>query len=282
MKRKLVVTATAVALLALPAGASARTYKAYAGDPAQPPAGSPAGTTLNAFFPKKLTVRRGDSVNYFNNAFHTVSVLGRGVARPPLAVPGGAAYTGLNGANGSPFYFNGLPNFVYNAAVFGPVGSLNVKDRKTHSTGGYAPSPSGPGVKKLKFSRAGTYRVLCLIHPGMQQTVKVVRKRKRADKPGTVASRVAKQSTALYAQAARAAQDLPGPNEVYAGQESKQATLLAFAPQNLTVAAGTTVTFTLDAPSEVHNMLFVGAVQPDGTGTAEAFAEQHARQSEPN
>jgi plastocyanin len=276
--RKTAVAAVAVAgLLVVPGIASARTYKAFAGDPGPAPNGVPAGTTLNKFLPGSLKVRKGDSVRYTNFAAHTVSVLGRNVEVPPLILPDGTnTYAGILKADGSPFFFNGQQKFKYNEAVFGPVGDLNVNDTETHSTGFYTPGPGGPGVKTLKFGRVGRYQVLCLIHPGMKQTVRVLRKRaKGADKPAKVASRVTKQAAAGYRDARRAASKQAGANEVLAGVERKQATLLAFLPDTVTVPTGTTVTFTLDASSEVHNMVFTGLRGADGKGAAEDFAAAH-------
>jgi len=200
-------------------------------------------------------------------------VLGKGVDPPPLAVPDpGQTYSGILDPQGNPFFFNGQQKFKYNEAVFGPVGDKVVDDTGTHSSGAFAPSEQGPGSYKLTFKRKGTYQVLCLLHPGMKQTVTVLKKKaKGADKPAKVRSKVAKQAAKLYKAAQTAADQAVPANTVYAGVESKQATLLAFAPKTLTVPAGTTVTFALKAPSEVHNMVW----GPTGeTGFTTTFAAQ--------
>src|SRR3954447_103039 len=119
MKHGAVAIATLVGVMALPAAASAHRYTAYVGSPGKAPATAPPGTELNQFFPAKIKVRKGDSVRYLNNAFHTVSILGRGLSRPPLALPDPTAtYSGINDPQGNPFFFNGLGKFSYNPAVF--------------------------------------------------------------------------------------------------------------------------------------------------------------------
>jgi len=276
--RKTAVTAVAFAgLLLVPGVASARTYQTRVGDPITAPTSAPAGTTLNKFFPSSLKVRRGDKVRYSNAGFHTVSIMGRGETPPPLAIPdpAGGTYTGINKPDGTPFGFNGRTKLIYNPAVFLPVGDLNVDDRQTHSTGvflGNPGPPPAPGLKTLRFRRVGTYKVLCLIHPGMQQTVRVQRKRKGTDRPAAVRSRTTRQTAA--------AQELPGANEVYAGQERRNSSLLVFAPNSITVAAGTTVTFTMHSPSEVHDMVFTGQVDAAGKGAAQDFADAFITQTD--
>ena len=257
------VAAVLIAAAALPATASARSYTAYAGDPsAKAPKGTPGGTTLNAFLPTKLKVRAGDKVKYTNFTFHTVSVLAKGAAPPPLAVPSTTeTYTGILDPQGNPFFFNGRPKFQYNPAVFGPVNSgargATVGDGKTHNSGAFGASPKGPGKYALKFSKPGTYTVLCLLHPGMKQTVTVLKRRARgADTAFKVRSAVTRQAAALYRGAKKAAKAKVPADTVYAGKDAKHATLLAFLPNSLKVARGTTVTFANMAPSEVHNMVW--------------------------
>jgi plastocyanin len=254
--------ATAAVVLAVPGVASAAKYKAYAGEAVRPPKSAPKGTALNAFQPARMKVRAGDTVQYLNNAFHTVSVIGSDVKPVGLAGPDGTEkYSGINDPQGNPFFFNGLQKFKYNEQVFGPVGSTpkgaTIGDGKTHSSGAFFGSQSGPGKYNLKFAKPGKYTVVCLIHPGMKQTVTVLKKKaKGADSKAKVQKAVARQTRALYKAATKASKTQPGANTVYAGIDGKQATLLAYLPNSLTVAKGTTVTFMNMSPSEVHNMTF--------------------------
>ena len=288
MRGKTVVAAALTGLLVLPAASAARTYQSSVGDPALPPATAPAGTALNTFFPHTIKVRKGDKIRYTSQAFlpHTATVLERGAGPQPVAIPdpSGATVEGVNDPNGQPFFFNGLGRFIYNPSVWAPIGDRNVNDRRTHSSGAMFPAPgqTGPPRYKLKFSRVGKYTVLCLIHPGMQQTVKVLkRKAKRANRPAQVRNRIVTQAAKLYDAAKQAAGATVGANEVAVGLERRHATLLAFKPASLTVPVNTTVKFVNESPTEVHQMVFVGS--PVGTDKwtatdyADAFAQQQDR-----
>jgi plastocyanin len=285
MRGKTVVAAALAGVLMLPAGAAARTYQSSVGDPKSPPETAPAGTALNTFFPKSIRIRKGDKIRYTSQAFlpHTASVLAPGAGPQPVAIPdpSGATLQGINDPTGQPFFFNGLAKWIYNPSVWAPIGDRNVNDRQTHSSGAMFPAPgqSGPPRYKLKFSRLGNYTVLCLIHPGMQQKVRVLRKKaKRADRPAKVRRRIVTQPAKLYDAAARAAAESVAANTVAVGLERRRATLLAFKPTSLTVPVGTTVRFENRSPTEVHQMVFVGSlVGPDkwtATDFADAFTQQ--------
>jgi plastocyanin len=288
MRGKTVVAAALAGVLMLPAGAAARTYQSSVGDPELPPDTAPAGTLLNTFFPKSIKIRKGDKIRYTSQAFlpHTASVLKPDAGPQPVAIPdpSGAILEGVTDPTGQPFFFNGLPKWIYNPSVWAPIGDRNVNDRQTHSSGAMFPAPgqTGPPRYKLKFSRLGNYRVLCLIHPGMQQKVRVLRKKaKGADRPAQVRRRIATQPRKLYEAARRAAGESVAANTVAVGLERRRATLLVFKPAALTVPVGTTVRFENRSPTEVHQMVFVGSsVGTDkwtATDYADAFTQQQDR-----
>jgi plastocyanin len=127
-----------------------------------------------------------------------------------------------------------------------------------HSTGVIAASETGPGSATLSFPKAGTYKLFCLIHPGMEQTVTVKAKPKKKkklqiDTKTTVRTRIARESTAAWARAHAAANTPVPANTVFAGVGRGQTTLLAFLPATLTVPVGTTVNFTNMSLTELHN-----------------------------
>ena len=287
MRGKTVVVAALGAVLVLPAGSAARTYQSSVGDPAPPPDTAPAGTALNAFFPKTIKVRKGDRIRYTSQAFlpHTASVLGKGAGPQPVAIPdpAGATIQGVNDPTGKPFFFNGQSKWIYNPSVWAPVGDRNVNDRRTHSSGAMFPAPgqTGPPRYQMKFSRVGKYRVFCLIHPGMQQKVRVLKKQaKGADRPAQVRNRIVRQAAKLYGAANEAAGDTVAANQVYVGVERRQATLLAFKPASLTVPVGTTVKFANASPSEVHQMVFVGSPVGTNKWTATDYTDVFAQQQD--
>jgi len=254
--KKFVLAAIAGLALATAAPAGAATWQAWLGEPSAPPAGTPKGATLNEFFPRAIKIHVGDKIRYSTQNFHTASYLGSGAAGPPfMPDSAGGTYSGLNDSAGTPFWFNGLPKFIYNVQVFLPVGSDAVTPGSIHSTGAIAASDTGPGSATLSFPKAGTYKMFCLIHPGMEQTVTVKPKKKKVkvDTKVTVRTRIAKETTAGWARASAAANTPVPANTVFAGVDNGQTTLLAFLPATLTVPAGTTVNFTTMAPTEVHN-----------------------------
>lgn len=261
MKRGAAAVAAIAVLGVVPATASAHKYSAYAGNPGKTPGNVSPATQLNRFFPATLKIRAGDKVTYANQFLHTVSVLAKGQKRPSLVAPDGTnKYDTILDANNQPFFFSGLQKFIYEPTVFTPQNSTakgsTVGDGKMHSSGFFA-GGAKPGLYTLKFAKPGTYTVHCLLHPGMQEKVKVLKRKARgADTNGKVAREVAKQAKQGFADAAKAQKTVPPPNTVLAGVEKNNATAIAFFPNSLTVAAGTTVDFKLDAPSEVHNMVF--------------------------
>src|SRR5215468_5065627 len=92
---------------------AANTYTVFLGEQAPPPAGTPKGSTLDAFFPGKVTIVSGDKVTFSSATFHTASY---GFPQPALlmADPAKAKYSGIVDSTKAPFYFNGLAKLIYN------------------------------------------------------------------------------------------------------------------------------------------------------------------------
>lgn len=259
--KRLVLAAAGLLALAAAAPAGAGTWQAWLGEPGPPPSGAAKGAELNYFFPRAITIRAGDKIRYSTLAFHTASYLDTTAAGPAVMPdPSGAKYSGIKDAAGLGFWFEGLTKFIYNTQTFGPVGSPVVTRGGVHSTGVVAASDAGPGSAVLSFPKVGTYKLVCLLHAGMEQTVTVKPKRAtkaaRVDTKVAVRTRIARESTAAWARSAAAAAAAVPANTVFAGVDSGQTTLLSFLPARLTVPAGTTVNFVNMAPSEIHNEAF--------------------------
>jgi len=250
------VVAAALVTLVVPASAMARTVDAWAGSPGKAPSGTPKSAELNLFFPATLRIHAGDSVRFRNNEFHTATFLGKGAKAAALFTPDptGATYSGINDAQGNPFYFDGKTKFIYNLAAFGPAGSTTIGDGKTHSSGAYG-KPLGRASVTFRFPKAGSYTVVCLVHPGMRGKVIASSKGKKVPNAADVKAAVARESGRGYASAKAASQRKPPANTVYAGIGDK-ATLLAFLPAKVTVKVGSSVDFIERSSSEVHNMVF--------------------------
>src|SRR4051794_32773597 len=106
---------------------------------------------VNAFLPKNLTVDVGDSINWTvkSGEFHTIT-FPSGTEPPPFIVP-----------------INGVPQI--NPAAAAPSGG------PTYDGSAFANSGLLFGGQQfsLRFTKAGTYSFLCLIHAGMAGTVHV-------------------------------------------------------------------------------------------------------------
>jgi plastocyanin len=253
----LLAAAAAVALLATPATAGAKTWTAWAGSPiTKAPAGTPKNGSLNSFFPSTLKIHQGDSVRVKNNEFHTASFLAKGQKFPAAFAPDptGATYSGLNDAAGNPFYFNGKPKLQYSPAVFGPVGSTTVGDGKEHSSGAYG-KPLGRAAVTYKFPKRGTYTLLCLIHPGMKAKITVAAKKAAVPSEAAVQAQIARETARGIANLKRVIKSKPATNVVYVGIGAN-ATILGYLPAKITVKAGTPVDFVNRSPSEPHNVTF--------------------------
>lgn len=258
MRKTLMIVCGLVALaVAGPAaahGTAAGGTTVLVGEQDRPPAGVPKSATLNLFFPGKVVVRAGSKVTFTSRGFHTVSfVKGK---TPPIFVPdpSGAVYEGIVDAAGEEFGFNSLTALVYNVGAFAPSGGTTIDGRKTVSSGVIVPGQNGKPVSvTYLFPKPGTYKLVCLIHPGMSTLVVV--KPKTATVPGNeqVAAAAKRQLDTAWNKALAASKTKVPKNTVYTGIGA-QATLLAFLPEKLKVKVGTTVRFASGTTSEPHNV----------------------------
>jgi plastocyanin len=260
--------ATAILLVASTSGqARAADYKVFLGEQAPCgfapipgcPAGVPKGTTLDQFFPGKVTIAAGDSITFSSAIFHTVTY---GIKRPALLLPDPAKgkYANMDDAAGNPFYFVGLAKFIYNAQAFGPFGPKTISGKTPTSSGALSPTGNGPNSKPATFTytfpKAGTYKLICTVHPGMQGTV-VVKPSGSATPltPTQVQAEALKDVNTSWDDAKTvAAAAKPPPATVFVGLGNK-ATILGYFPKTLRVKVGTTVTFVNKAPPEPHNIV---------------------------
>jgi plastocyanin len=141
--------------------------------------GGETGYSVNAFLPQDVTIHTGDTVNYkFPWLEPHMVVLDNGVdlnSAEPAVDP-------------SPFTFDGVRKYVYSGVQSGP---------------------DAPDFA-IKFAKAGTYKITCLIHPGMDGSVKVVDSGD-ADTAATASARGTAEYTADMAalQAVTASLDKP-------------------------------------------------------------------------
>src|SRR4051794_31759799 len=216
--------ATVAAALAAPA-ASAKTKVVITGGP--PPKASqaggvkfPAALDLNGFFRRVVTIHAGDSVQwqFSKRVVHTVTFLAPGQSRPTLETQDPAnPYNGFNDSTGAPMWFNGQPGITIPPDHAFPQGGPTMGARAYHNSGLSAPAFS---PYKLKFTKKGNYKYICLVHPGMSGQVKVLPK--SATIPSAKADRRARVKE--YKKAVKRARKLgrlkPTGNNVVAGNDS--------------------------------------------------------------
>jgi plastocyanin len=243
----------------LPAAAQAATKVVYVGTP--PKVGKAlekSGGEVYDFFPHGTTVRAGDSVRFVVTGFHTVDIPPKGQGAIPLIIPSGQAVSGYNDAAGKPFWFNGLPSPAFNPALFNfQFGKKLTANGKARIDSGL-PVMNNPKPVTVKFAKAGSYKLLCDVHPGMVGTVKVVGAPGKAAAPKADAKALANQisrDTKLVKQLAStkapANTVIMGPSGLFG------TTLYTFAPSTLSVPTGTVVTFRNSAQSsEAHTATF--------------------------
>jgi plastocyanin len=209
---------------------------------------------FNAFFPGTTKIRVGDSVSWSVNGFHTVSFLAAGQVPKPPFIPASSLISGQLDAASVPFWFNGQPKQVINPEIAFPSGG------KTYSGSGFlnsgTPNPGGPPAPfVVKFTKAGTFRFDCLIHPGMKGVVKVLPKGARVPTASGDRALAGAQEADAIAKGRRLGKVKPPAATVLAGNDgSGPVAWLRFFPQNLRIKAGTTVNFKLASQREIHTI----------------------------
>jgi plastocyanin len=239
--------------LALGQTAAASGVKVVAGPAAKPKAKQ---LDFDAFFSKSVTIHVGDTVSWIRDGFHTVTFLAPGQQPPPFVLPvSNQVVSGAVDAAGKPFFFNGQPLLFIGAQAAFPSGGPTY-DGTTFANSGLPLGPSASKPFKLKFTKAGTFRYYCLVHPGMSGVVKVVAKGRkippvRAQELGALLQQGAATRLAL-----RLAKVKPPANNVLAGNDKKGVAWQRFFPEKLTVKVGQTVKFTVSSLYEQHTVSF--------------------------
>jgi plastocyanin len=251
------------AQLAFGGGEQAASYDVAVGELAKAPAGTPKQTSLNQFFPGRLTIAAGDKVTFTNVGFHTVTYAG-GKPYPPFVGPQpGAVYEDITDSAGQPFFFGGEQKFAYNPAGLGPYGPKSFT-RGTAASSGVIPGQSFKKPTKVTYSfpKAGVYKLLCLVHPpDMAMTVVVKSSGATVPTPDDVNAQAKAETDAAWAKAKALVAMKPPRNTIYMGIYSAQAsggrtTVLDFVPNLTSVKVGTRVRFVVKAPTEAHNAGF--------------------------
>ena len=255
--RSTALAALAAALVPV-ASAQAATKTVYMGNP--PSAAktlSNLRADVNAYFPERITVRRGDKVRFVPSGLHTLDLV-RGKS-PVGLVTGGAPITGLRDPGGLPFWFNGQPDLELSAPL------LNVAFGKSVTYNGSGEVQSGlPLVTKpltVRFTKTGSFTYFCNIHAGMKGTVNVIGGKPPSAKAD--AKVVKTQIKGAVKDAQRLQQALVHGNQVLLGNSSRSGVeVLAMYPGQITVPVGSTVTFSISRWSRAAHTATTGPGDP--------------------
>jgi plastocyanin len=250
------VAAAGIAALLIPAAAAQAATKQVTIGPAKPHAGVPPVVIDADFYPRKVTIAKGDHIRFkWTTGFGDVIFVPKGDDPVPFALPSGTVADAKDEA-GADMWFNGQPNLAPNMPGLSPQGGKVVDGSKVVSSGFALDGPQKPW--KVRFPKAGTYRFSSVFHPTKKLTVVV--KRNDRGVPGKKADkrRLAKQVKAGGKLAKKlAAFDGPAGNVVRAGNDAKGVAQIAFFPAKKTVKVGDTVKFEMSKDSiEIHNIAF--------------------------
>jgi len=254
-----------------PASAAGATWNIVVGQSAQ-------SIAANDFLPDAITIHEGDTIHFASPSLepHTVSYVPAGMATPGLIVPGPS----------------GPPQFMFNPDAANATAAGPFDAAKYYNSGLLQQNSTAD----LTFPTHGTFTFLCLLHgPTMSITVNVV----NAAVPVQTQAQLDAQAKAfgdeLIADGVFAAAGIRSTSQLMAdgshnwsvqtGGGAKEADILQFNTQNITIAVGDTVTWT-NPTATPHTVTFLDAgdtapplitpvFQPSGppllTFTAKAF-----------
>jgi plastocyanin len=255
------------AALILTVPAQAATKSVYMGVPASSQkAFAKLGADVNAYFPGTITIRRGDKVRFLPVGFHDVDLPPRGRGPMSLLAESGAI-AGASDANGVPYWFNGQQALQFTPALL----SSNYGRTASYdgSRGTVSGIPLGNNLKPftVRFTKAGTFTYYCNIHAGMKGKVRVLG-RGKAPTAKADAKTVKRDVKAALADA-KALQSVRIPaNTIQVGNSSASGVeVYAMFPSQLTVPAGTTLTFALSRFSKDLHTATTGPGDPETAGT---------------
>lgn len=208
------------------------------------------------FLPKEITINEGDSVQWALGAADHTIYFPAGKKLPDLIVPGKMKGELL----WNPVVFLPSPAKTYDGSAPLSGGVLNGED------------PKAPKTYAVSFTKAGTYKYVCVFHPGMEGTITVQAAGGAYPKTQAQYDQIAVQEA--QASLAKAQELMNSDKPVVTGAPGKRtytlnmigsmkdmATFYRFPAQRLEINRGDTVTWAMKDPTEVHTVTF-GAKEP--------------------
>jgi plastocyanin len=259
-----VAVVCAVAALALPMVAQARTKVVYAGGPAsfQKSIQKKYGGGVDNFLVNQVVINAGDTVEWngasLAGGFHTVDIPAKGGTDVPLILPsGGLVPNSVADAAGNPFWFDGkVPSLGINQLLFAVTGGHTYNGTERVDSG--LPLGPKPVDFKVTFSKPGRYEYFCDVHPGMHGWVIVRARGKKVPTARDDAKALAASEKHYLAEAKRLTKTRVKGDKVQIGASTADGVEdFAMFPNTLTVKAGTVVTFFMSKDTrETHTASF--------------------------
>ncbi|HET9392667.1 MAG TPA: hypothetical protein VFO29_03950 [Candidatus Rubrimentiphilum sp.] len=200
----------------------------------------------NGFFPRVLTIHVGDTVTFHFDGYHNVTFLG-GTPRPSFTIKNGNTFFG-------------------NPQVFFPAGG-----RQYDGTGGLhnsgTPVDDHPYSYSLTFTKPGHYEYGCTIHAGMTGVINVIQNQPKESPASALTRGKSEQAASVNAGAKALGSLIPQRNGSHVvvtlmGNSRDRYSLLRFTHDPLVISAGTTVTWTVRDPFEIHTVTFTSGKKP--------------------
>ncbi len=239
------VAVAALVLVARPqAGAQGRTWTVIVGGMTQD-----GSVWSNAFYPRVVDITVGDVVEWQFAGFHNVAFAGGGQLPPLVVMEGKAAYL--------------------NPPVAFPAGPAEY-DGQGYRNSGVPPEDlkAWPRFRyRLRFTKPGTYLYSCIVHgPAMSGVVRVHPQGTRLPRDPAAVVRQARQEQRATLQAgeralARLRPEVRANGEVrvnLVGDAQRGYSLMRYTRTPLVIRRGTTVTWEMRDPFEIHTVTFVG------------------------
>jgi plastocyanin len=253
----------AAALSLLPAGgAHAATKSVSIGVPAANKAAfDNLGADVNAYFPSKITIHRGDKVKFTPpTGLHTVQLPTKGRAASLLVSPG-APIAGINDAAGAAYWFNGQPDLELTPSL------LSGAFGKALSYNGRQDVQSGlPFTRKpltVTFTKTGTFTYFCNVHSGMKGKVTVIGPGSKTPSAKADRKAVKKQVAAALKEARNLQKTLLPQDTIQLGNGGRTGVeILAMYPGTMKVAVGTVLTFQMSKFSVASHTATTGPGDP--------------------
>ncbi|MGH2688181.1 MAG: cupredoxin domain-containing protein [Actinomycetota bacterium] len=247
-----------------------------------------------AYFPGTLEARPGDTIVFDNQSSHDIHTVTFGVRADRSNSPKPETPTvQANPAVFGPCFTDAEADPAWEACPASPAGQ---GPPPAFSGTGYWNSgvvlppllagdqaPSASEVKLADSVAAGTYPIVCLIHPFMNGELRVVEEDADRLSPASVAEAAGKafeDARVRSGSVQKPSVEVPGAATVLAGWGDEVVAADVFAPATVEVKAGDTVTWTSESPYMPHTVSFEApfnapdapdALRPAGTKSGAAY-----------